>query len=139
MTTLLVLRGLTGEMRGREFPLTQPAHLMVGRSRSCELRLAADGTVSRHHCLIELDDLGAWVQDLGSLNGTYVNGEKIGSRPKTQVEDDPTLVQPPRHVLEDGDELRVCNNVFAVCLSNAVVQEKPIECSSGQWQLALGV
>src|SRR5262245_10645386 len=112
MASMIVLRALTGELRGQEFAFSEPAHAILGRSRSCTLRLPGDASVSRQHCLIELDDLGAWVQDLGSLNGTLVNGENIGKRDRFVREDDATMHQPPRHALEDGDELRICNNIF---------------------------
>src|SRR5262245_27910207 len=111
MATMLILRGLTGRLRGREFPFAAPAQAVVGRSHRCALRLTTDGTVSRQHCLIELDDDGAWVQDLGSLNGTRVNGEWIG-QPATPADEDHTMVQSRRHALQDGDELRVCDNLF---------------------------
>jgi pSer/pThr/pTyr-binding forkhead associated (FHA) protein len=76
--------------------------------------LPGDITVSRQHCLLEVDATGAWVQDLGSLNGTFVNGEKIGQR--NGRDGDETMVQTTRQALHDGDELRICNNVFAVRL-----------------------
>lgn len=38
-----------------------------------------DPTSSRHHCKIEPDDGGLLVTDLGSANGTLVDGERIGS------------------------------------------------------------
>jgi pSer/pThr/pTyr-binding forkhead associated (FHA) protein len=118
MVTMLTLRALTGDLRGQEFTFRGPAYCMMGRSRTCQLRLPGDATVSRQHCLIELEGGGVWVQDLGSLNGTLVNGEKIGQRDR-EHEGDATMVAPGRHLLEDGDELRVCNNIFAVVLSDA--------------------
>jgi pSer/pThr/pTyr-binding forkhead associated (FHA) protein len=74
-------------------------------------------TVSRQHCLIELEGGSAWVQDLGSLNGTHVNGQKIG-QPGYERQADATWVAPARQELQDGDELRVCHTVFAVVLSD---------------------
>jgi pSer/pThr/pTyr-binding forkhead associated (FHA) protein len=138
MVTMLILRALTGELRGQEFAFPAPAHAVLGRSRSCTVRLPGDATVSRQHCLIELDDCGVWVQDLGSLNGTLINGEKIGQAGLPASGQD-TLVQAPRHCLEDGDELRICNNLFAVCLSEAEVhsQEKvKSDRTSGEWRLS---
>jgi len=114
--TMLVLRALTGELRGQEFAVQGNAYWILGRSRSCTLRLLGDGTVSRHHCLIEIDSKGVWVQDLGSLNGTHVNGFKISSA-DPQAGSDATMPQASRQGLSDGDELRICNNVFAVCLT----------------------
>jgi pSer/pThr/pTyr-binding forkhead associated (FHA) protein len=72
--------------------------------------------VSRQHCLIELEGESAWVQDLGSRNGTHLNGRKLGRR-EEECQADATLVASLRQELRHGDELRVCNNVFAVVLS----------------------
>ena len=91
MAAMLILKAMTGDLRGQEFALTGPAHCVLGRSRGCTLRLPGDATVSRQHCLLELDDSGAWAQDLGSLNGTYVNRRRIDGE----------------EVLEDGDELQI--------------------------------
>jgi len=116
MPTMLILKATAGELHGQEFTIAGPAHCVMGRSRGCTLQLPNDGTVSRQHCLIEVDNGNAWIQDLGSLNGTLVNGEKIGQRERNR-NGDATMVQPPRHGLRNGDELRVCNNVFAVALN----------------------
>lgn len=116
MASLLILKALTGEQRGQEFAFALPTHCILGRSRSCMMRLAGDATVSRQHCLIEFDEHGAWVQDLGSLNGTHLNGERIGRR-QVCSQEDATMVQPLRQPLHSGDELRVCNLVFAVELA----------------------
>ena len=116
MAATLTLRALTGDLRGQEFTFRAPARCVLGRSRNCHLRLPRDTTVSRQHCLFELDREGAWVQDLGSLNGTRVNGQNIGRRPPGRGGDS-TIPEPSRHPLHDGDELRVCNNVFAVVLA----------------------
>ncbi len=117
-STMLILKAVGGELHGQEFSISGPAHCVLGRSRGCTLRLPSDGTVSRQHCLIEVDDGRAWVQDLGSLNGTLVNGEKIGQRERVRG-GDATMVQPPRQDLHNGDELRICNNTFRVALMGA--------------------
>jgi hypothetical protein len=52
------------------------AHLVIGRSSSCQLVLG-DDTVSRRHAELRFED-GRWLlRDLGSSNGTYVNGRWI--------------------------------------------------------------
>jgi FHA domain/DUF1707 SHOCT-like domain len=51
-------------------------HITLGRSSSCQL-VFDDDTVSRRHAELVLRD-GAWhVVDLGSSNGTYVNGRRV--------------------------------------------------------------
>jgi hypothetical protein len=49
--------------------------IVIGRSRTCEL-VVHDDTVSRRHAALELHE-GAWrLRDLGSSNGTWVNGRR---------------------------------------------------------------
>jgi predicted component of type VI protein secretion system len=55
---------------------------LVGRSAECNLRIAS-GLVSRRHCLIKVEDDVVFVRDLGSSNGTKVNGEAV--EPNTEV------------------------------------------------------
>jgi pSer/pThr/pTyr-binding forkhead associated (FHA) protein len=136
MSTLLILKATAGDLFGKEFAIAAPALCVMGRSRSCTLQLPGDGTVSRQHCLIELEGAAAWVQDLGSLNGTLVNGEKIGQREPRDGQ--ATMLQPERHSLQSGDELRICNNVFRVELTDSVLGRRAQEHSEhGSMTLAL--
>lgn len=50
-----------------------PGNTVSGRAGSCEIFLA-DVTVSREHARFSVDSSGLSVTDLGSTNGTYVNG-----------------------------------------------------------------
>lgn len=138
MAAMLILKAMTGELRGQEFALTGPAHCVLGRSRSCTVRLPGDATVSRQHCLVEMDETGAWAQDLGSLNGTYVNGERIGQR-GWAAGADATMFQPARQALRDGDELRICNHIFYVQLAEAPVASARKGDTSDEWAMALSV
>ncbi len=53
----------------------------VGRHPNNTVQLL-DRIVSKEHCIVELRADGYWLRDLGSLNGTYVNGERVnGERP----------------------------------------------------------
>ena len=62
------------EVRGA-YRLEQPA-TTVGRHPDSEIFLD-DITVSRRHVLIERDDSGYILRDVGSLNGTYVNRRRV--------------------------------------------------------------
>jgi transcriptional regulator with GAF, ATPase, and Fis domain len=52
----------------------------VGRAIDNRIRLN-DTLASRHHCRLELDEEGLWVADLGSSNGTAVNGQRVTRSP----------------------------------------------------------
>jgi hypothetical protein len=83
----LVIRSGGGRV-GESFAL-QGDRMTVGRRPDSDVFLD-DVTVSRDHALIVRRNGGYWLDDLGSLNGTYVNRRRIDS-----------------HRLEDGDELQV--------------------------------
>ncbi len=51
------------------------ARLVIGRHRDCDIMIPC-ATVSGRHCELELRDGVWWVRDLGSKNGTAVNGTK---------------------------------------------------------------
>ena len=59
----------------RRFPLSREI-VTIGRREDCDLRIPL-GDVSRKHCSIVKSEQQLEVQDLGSSNGTYVNGERI--------------------------------------------------------------
>jgi uncharacterized RDD family membrane protein YckC len=75
--------------------------LVIGRSRSCDIRLRED-TVSRLHAALVWRDDGLVVEDLGSSNGTFVNGERVLS-PRTAVAGDSIRFGSLRGTLEKSD------------------------------------
>jgi pSer/pThr/pTyr-binding forkhead associated (FHA) protein len=78
--TLIVTRG---PLAGRRYGFDKPTTCVVGRARDCTIALPLETEhldVSRHHCQLEISPPAVRVRDLGSLNGTYVNGRKIGQR-----------------------------------------------------------
>jgi pSer/pThr/pTyr-binding forkhead associated (FHA) protein len=60
--------------RGRSFPLGQ--ELSVGRAAGCVITLD-DTYVSQLHARVFQQDGQTFVEDLGSTNGTYLNGQKV--------------------------------------------------------------
>src|SRR5258705_199163 len=61
-----------------EVEITRPV-ISIGRAIDNDVRLTS-ALVSRHHCRIEMGPEGSWVIDLGSANGTSVNGNKVTRR-----------------------------------------------------------
>jgi pSer/pThr/pTyr-binding forkhead associated (FHA) protein len=61
-----------------KFPLAQKTTI-VGRDDGCEIRITWDATISRRHAEIVMGPNGAMIRDLGSSNGTRLNGTVIQS------------------------------------------------------------
>ena len=86
-TATLVIRS-GGGRAGEAFALDKE-RMRVGRTPEAEVFLD-DVTVSRNHAVLVRRREGLYIDDLGSLNGTYVNRRRIES-----------------HRLEDGDEIQI--------------------------------
>jgi pSer/pThr/pTyr-binding forkhead associated (FHA) protein len=77
---------------------------LIGRLDTCQIR-PAHPTVSRKHCRIFSEEDKFFVEDLGSMNGTTVNGSKIQSK----IE------------LKDGDSINVATVEFRFVLSDGEI------------------
>lgn len=100
MKAKLIERGATTEQT-REIPLNQ-AEFLIGRGPDCDLRLRIS-SVSRHHCLVRLGPDEATVTDLGSSNGTFLNGQRVRSQAALHTGDE-LQVGTCRFVVELGDQ-----------------------------------
>ena len=69
-----VLRGVSGEAFGRNYPV--PGVTTVGRAPECSLRLDHPGLSRQHARMMPIED-GLLIEDLGSTNGTFVNGKRV--------------------------------------------------------------
>jgi pSer/pThr/pTyr-binding forkhead associated (FHA) protein len=87
MQTKLIVA--SGKSAGRAIAIKRST-LLIGRAEDCDVRPLSED-VSRRHCAIHVGPADAWAEDLGSRNGTFVNGVKIKEKTK----------------LADGDVVRV--------------------------------
>jgi pSer/pThr/pTyr-binding forkhead associated (FHA) protein len=98
----------------RRFTYEGRANVVVGRSDDCGIQICAGGAVSRQHCEFEIEPPSVRVRDLGSLNGTFVNGRSIGQRSRRDRAPDADHAARPSRDLRDGDEVRVGFTVIRV-------------------------
>jgi pSer/pThr/pTyr-binding forkhead associated (FHA) protein len=69
-----VLRGVSGAVFGKVYPVGGPT--AIGRAPECDISVQGD-EISRRHALVKPTPDGLSVEDLGSSNGTYVNGKRV--------------------------------------------------------------
>lgn len=72
----LVLRGVSGAAFGKTFPITGP--VVIGRQADCDISIPSE-EISRRHAQLKPTPAGLAVEDLGSSNGTYINGKRVQS------------------------------------------------------------
>jgi hypothetical protein len=68
---------------GKPHELGKP-RVVLGRSKEADIRVP-DDNVSRRHAEIRLEEDGYWIVDLGSMNGTIVNGKRVD---RARLDDD---------------------------------------------------
>jgi eukaryotic-like serine/threonine-protein kinase len=124
MVPTVTLTVTTGRMKGRRLTFLDRTFLSVGRAPECMLSLGAgaDPTVSRRHCVFDIDPPEVFVRDLGSLNGTYVNGLRIGGREDSEHGRTGT---PPQLALYHGDLVRVGETCFSLTTSQELPTPEP--------------
>ncbi len=94
MTVQLII--VQGQPQGKllTFP---PGEFLFGRGTECHIRPRSDW-VSRQHCLLRVTEQEVTLRDLGSRNGTLVNGERVRQE---------------RH-LHEGDRIEIGPMIFQV-------------------------
>jgi eukaryotic-like serine/threonine-protein kinase len=71
------LKVTAGPYKGRIFSFTQHDTFLIGRNPDAHLCLPDDRYFSRNHCLLEMNPPHSHVRDLGSTNGTFLNGRRV--------------------------------------------------------------
>ena len=71
------LRVQAGPYAGRVFRFDRHDTFLIGRSEAAQLSLPNDRFFSRNHCMLEIAPPRCYLRDLGSTNGTFVNGQKV--------------------------------------------------------------
>ena len=95
-----------GALEGQVFTYEEADRVFVGRSDDCGVILP-EKTVSRYHCLLNINPPTVKLQDFGSLNGTYLNEQIIGRRERTQTREEAGGEAHDEYELHDGDRIRL--------------------------------
>jgi hypothetical protein len=118
-TRPLALRFISGKFQGSEYALAESGEMLVGRSGDVQIVLSED-MVSRRHARILYDGQKITIEDLGSTNGTFVNGEKI-----------------KQASLKEGDRVLIGSSIFKVVYADtsaAVPRRRTDDASMGRTQ-----
>ncbi len=111
-----LLRGVSGAAFGKTYAVASAQ--VIGRHHECDISIPSE-EISRRHAQVKPTTDGILVEDLGSSNGTFINGQRVQTG-----------------LLKNGDELRLDAIRFMLVvpgqeIQNAKVAQAPAERSGG--------
>ncbi len=101
-----VLKFVSGKYQGGEFPLELDSEIEIGRGGELDMVLVED-MVSRRHARITSYGGELYIEDFGSTNGTFVNGEKIEERSR----------------IKQGDRILIGTNIIKLVHRDSSVED----------------
>jgi serine/threonine protein kinase len=125
MNAKVILTITSGSRQGDSFDFSENTSFLVGRARDCRINLPDDDLlVSRHHFMLDINPPRVYLRDLGSRNGTYINGVKRSSR---QNGDSPAEGAQPESAVVELKHL----DIISIGETTLRVEiEQPVVCAS---------
>ncbi len=117
MPAKVILTVIAGNLQGRKFEFDTRTTCIIGRAKDCYPQLPNDQahlTISRYHCLLDINPPHIRVRDFGSRNGTFVNGRLIGQRYSHQTPSQGAQLNFPEYDLQEGDQITIGKTSFKV-------------------------
>jgi hypothetical protein len=105
---LVILEATAGPIAGRKIEIRAGTILRIGRTPKSDYAVGEDSYLSSQHFAVECDGAQCRVRDLGSSNGTFVNGERISDI-----------------VVREGDSIVAGGSTFAIHLDMSAAQSAP--------------
>lgn len=105
---LVILEATAGPATGRKIQVPEGSILRVGRTARSDYALGEDSYLSGQHFAIEYDGTQCRIRDLGSSNGTFVNGDRITDR-----------------VVKEGDSVGAGGSTFVVHIDSSSPTPEP--------------
>ncbi|NJN75979.1 MAG: protein kinase [Synechococcaceae cyanobacterium RL_1_2] len=117
MTIKISLQFLNSSLRDQTYTYDERTMVLIGRNDDCDIKLPKIeefSQISRHHCLLNINPPEIRIRDLGSKNGTYINDQKIGQRPKYLTPEEAKKLPYVETELRDNDTIRIDNLLIQV-------------------------
>lgn len=99
---IVVLEAVTGPITGRRIEVREGTILRIGRTTRSDYAIGEDSYLSSLHFAVECDGMQARVRDMGSSNGTFVNGSRVNEQ-----------------MVKEGDSLAAGESTFTIHLDSS--------------------
>jgi hypothetical protein len=116
MNAKVTLTITKGPNKGAVFEFNEHDTFIFGRMEDCHARIPDDNEVSRHHFILEVNPPNASLRDLGSLNGTHINGKKCAGREDGETPEEGAKRKYPIIEIRDGATIAVGKSSITVAI-----------------------
>jgi len=139
------LKAVGGRHDGKLIPLEVDRKFLIGREQDCHLRPNSE-SVSRHHCCFTLDAFCLRLRDLGSTNGTLVNGDAITGQVQLKPGDRVTvgplefevlIAETEDAISDDESEAAASDETVEQAAADSVLDDSTEEPTSGETMIDL--
>jgi eukaryotic-like serine/threonine-protein kinase len=142
MPNQIILTVTEGKYRGKEFVFDSRATCIMGRGDDCNIVIPDEySTISRYHCLLDINPPNIRIRDFGSRNGTYINGRLIGKREEGQTPEEGIKLNLSEYDLEHNDTFKLgdCSLAFQVNVINHQTVAYTPPKQEGFWDFVVGL
>ena len=118
---------------GKRYIFNDRTVCVIGRAPDCNILLPDDdqhSTISRYHCLLDINPPEICIRDFGSLNGTFVNHNKIGQRDAGEDIFRAQGLIYPEYNLQNGDKIQLGDTELEITVVSETADEDPAEHTS---------
>ncbi len=122
-----------GGKAGKQYIFKDRTVCVIGRAPDCNILLPDDdqhSTISRYHCLLDINPPEICIRDFGSLNGTFVNHNKIGQRDSSENIFKAQGLIYPEYNLQNGDKIQLGDTELEVSVVSEGSDKELIEHTS---------
>lgn len=95
-------RNITLILRGKDVIRINSFPFIIGKSQKANFTIEGDSFISRKHCRITKRDNRFFIEDLQSMNGTFVDGEEIAS--KTEIHQNSEIILADRRYIAKWED-----------------------------------
>ncbi len=128
MSAKVILTVQGGRYDGHELIFDDHRQYVLGRARDCSFAISDRDdnlVISRHHCQLTVELPAIQIRDLGSRNGTYVNGTNIGQRRRDLAAEQAAAESWPEYPLHEGDQVKIGDLIFKVGIARDAENKAP--------------
>ncbi len=122
-----------GGKAGKQYTFNDRTVCVIGRALDCNILLPDDdqhSTISRYHCLLDINPPEICIRDFGSLNGTFVNQNKIGQRDASEDIFRAQGLIYPEYNLHNGDKIQLGDTELEITVVSEGTEKDSVEHTS---------